>query len=122
MEDAAVLGALFSHLRSADQVATFLYAYQDLRKGRADTLVTIEEHNVDLAMLGAQRIRGGLVRFNAISEGSPSPTPGGGPTDAELAEIAEIAEIWNYYAIDAADEWWVQWGMLRERSQLLLSM
>jgi len=116
VEDAAVLGALFSRLRSADQVASLLYAYQDLRKGRADTLVAIEEHNVDVAILGSPRIRGGLVRFNAIPTGSPSPPPGSGPSEAELAEIVEI---WSYYAIDAADEWWVEWGLLRERSQLL---
>jgi salicylate hydroxylase len=32
--------------------------------------------------------------------------------------MAEIAEVWGYYAIDAADEWWVEWGLLRERSQV----
>jgi salicylate hydroxylase len=116
VEDAAVLGALFSRLGSTDQVATLLYAYQDLRKVRADRLVTIEEHNVDVAIFGAPRVRGGLVHFNAIPAGAPSPPPGDGPTEAELAEIAEL---WSYYAIDAADEWWVQWGMLRERSRLL---
>lgn len=115
LEDAALLGALFSRLRSADQVATLLYAYQDLRKGRADMLVAIEEHSIDVAFSGPSRIRDGLVRFNAIPADEPDPPPGSGPTDAELAEITEV---WGYFAIDAADEWWVEWGLLRERSQL----
>jgi salicylate hydroxylase len=77
-------------------------------------LVAIEEHNVDVAFSGPSRIRNGLVHLNAIPADEPEPPRGSGPTEAELAEIAEI---WGYFAIDAADEWWVEWGMLRERSQ-----
>jgi salicylate hydroxylase len=77
-------------------------------------LVAIEEHNVDVACSGPSRIRDGLVRFNAVPADEPDPPAGSGPTEAELAEIAEV---WGYFAIDAADEWWVEWGLLRERSQ-----
>ena len=78
-------------------------------------IVGIEEHNIHLAFAGPTRIGGGLVRFNAIHADTPDPPQGGSvPTEAELAEIAEV---WGYFAIDAADEWWVEWGLLRERSQ-----
>jgi len=79
-------------------------------------LVAIEEHNVVVGCSGPTRIRDGLVRFNAIPADGPDSPPGSGPTEAELAEIAEV---WGYFAIDAADEWWVEWGLLRERSQQL---
>jgi len=29
---------------------------------------------------------------------------------------AKLSKIWTYDAFDAADDWWVQWGMLRERA------
>jgi hypothetical protein len=77
-------------------------------------LVAMEEHNIGVACSGPSRIRDGLVRFSAIPADEPDPPPGSGPTEAELAEIAEV---WGYFAIDAADEWWVEWGLLRERSQ-----
>jgi hypothetical protein len=79
-------------------------------------LVALEDHNADVVFSGPSRIRDGVVRFNAIPADEPDPPPGsGGPTEAELAEIAEV---WGYFAIDAADEWWVEWGLLRERSQI----
>lgn len=35
----------------------------------------------------------------------------------ELAQqYAENAELWGYDARDAAEDWWVKWGMLRERT------
>lgn len=92
-----------------------LYAYQDLRKGRADMLVAMEEHNANVAFSNPSRIRDGLVCFNAVPADASDPPPGSGPTEDELAEIAEV---WGYFAIDAADEWWVEWGLLHERSQL----
>lgn len=75
----------------------------------------MEQHNVEVAFSSPTRIRDGLVRWTAIPPGAPDPPPGSGPTEAEMAEIAEV---WGYYAIDAADEWWVEWGLLRERSQV----
>ncbi len=115
MEDAALLGALFSRLRSPDQIATLLYAYQDLRKGRADMVVAMEKQNADVAFSCPSRVRDGLVRLITVPADALDVPSGSGPTEAELAEIAEI---WGYFAIDAADEWWVEWGLLRERSQL----
>jgi len=115
IEDAAILGTLFSRLRSAEQVSTLLYAYQDLHKGRAEMLWALERQNAEVALSHPPRIRDGLVRWTALPTDAPELPPGSGPTDTELAEIAEV---WGYYAIDAADEWWVEWGMLRERSHL----
>ncbi|KAI0000203.1 FAD/NAD-P-binding domain-containing protein [Russula compacta] len=114
LENAAILGTLFSHLRSAEQVPTLLYAYQDLCKGRADMVGDLEQQNAEVLFSSPPRVHDGLVRWTALPARVPYPPPGGGLTDAELAEVAEV---WGYYAIDAAEEWWVEWGMLRERSQ-----
>ncbi|KAI0252477.1 hypothetical protein BJV78DRAFT_1153620 [Lactifluus subvellereus] len=115
LEDAAILGTLFSRLRYVEQVPTLLYAYQDLRKGRADALAALERRNGRVAFSSPPRMRDGLIRWTALPADTPDPPPGSGPTDAELADITEV---WGYYAIDAADEWWVEWGLLRERSLL----
>jgi hypothetical protein len=78
-------------------------------------VVAMEEHNADVAFSGPSRIRDGLVRWTVLPADAPNPTPGSGLTEAELSEVAEV---WGYFAIDAADEWWVEWGLLRERSQV----
>jgi salicylate hydroxylase len=36
--------------------------------------------------------------------------------DAYLGIWGQLCEVWAYNAFDAADDWWVQWGVLRERS------
>jgi salicylate hydroxylase len=77
----------------------------------------LEQQNAEVAFTSPPRIRDGLVRWTALPADAPDRPPGSGPTDAELAEIAEV---WGYYAIDAAEEWWVEWGMLRERSQVTM--
>lgn len=115
LEDAAILGTLFSRLQSRDLVPTLLYAFQDLHKGRADKLTAMETENAEVVFSNPQRVRDGLVRWSALPADEPEPTAESGPTDAELANITEV---WGYYAIDAADEWWVEWGLLRERSQV----
>jgi len=74
-------------------------------------VVEREQHNADVVFSSPSRIRDGLVRLTPLP--ADAPDQGTGPTEAELAEIAEV---WGYFAIDAADEWWVEWGLLRERS------
>jgi salicylate hydroxylase len=79
-------------------------------------VVALEQNNAKVAFSGPGRIRDGLVRWTAIPADAVDPPPRSGPTEAEFAEIGEV---WGYFAVDAADEWWVEWGMLRERSQLM---
>jgi salicylate hydroxylase len=78
-------------------------------------LTALERQNVEVALSNPPRIHDGLVRWTALPADAPDLPPGSHPADAELAEIEDV---WGYYAIDAADEWWVEWGMLRERSQV----
>ena len=45
VEDAVVFGALFAHLRSPDQIPTFLGAYQELRQPRCQRIVAASNSN-----------------------------------------------------------------------------
>ena len=42
VEDAAVLAKLFSHLREIDQIPIFLWAFQEVRQPRCDSVTTKE--------------------------------------------------------------------------------
>jgi len=77
-------------------------------------LIGIEQQSLEQLSTGPTRIRDGIVRFSAVPPDAPQPPPGSGPSEAELAELVTV---WGYFAIDAANEWWVEWGLLRERSQ-----
>lgn len=117
IEDAAVLGVLFSRLRNHEQISHLLYGYQDLRQQRVSTICDLEGANHFLLMLPpcAERdLRNeAWVRMKKAAEARG---------DAEIEEgelerqFAEICEVWGYDAIDAAEDWWVHWGMLRERA------
>jgi salicylate hydroxylase len=115
LEDAAILGTLFSRLRSRDQVPTLLYAFQDLHKGRTDAVTAMEIDNAEVMFSNPPGVRDGLVRWSVLPADEPDRQSESGPTDAELVDIMEV---WGYFAIDAADEWWVEWGLLRERSHV----
>ncbi|KAI0741982.1 FAD/NAD(P)-binding domain-containing protein [Daedaleopsis nitida] len=104
VEDAVVLGALFSHLRTMDQVPSFLSAYQELRQRRTALVTAADLANAQLVVLPAG--------------------PDADARDANMhrrqdewddegvlkAQFDEIREIFGYDAGDAAEEWWISWG------------
>ncbi|KAI0057457.1 FAD/NAD-P-binding domain-containing protein [Artomyces pyxidatus] len=113
VEGAAVFGTLFSHLRSPDHVRQLLWAYQDLRQPRAELLHRLELTNASLCMFppGPERTARNAHMRKSLEVGSNHWDEG-----ALEGQWAEISEVWGYDAIDAADDWWVQWGVLRERA------
>ena len=78
------------------------------RRVSGKSLVFVRSHPL-LSAIGIAGMNR-LVRFNVLPPDAPDPPPGATPPDEELAEIGEV---WGYFAIDAADEWWVEWGLLR---------
>lgn len=48
VEDAAVLAELFGHLTRADQITSFLYAFQELRQKRCAAVLEEEIHNIEV--------------------------------------------------------------------------
>ncbi|KAG1834953.1 hypothetical protein DFJ58DRAFT_868460 [Suillus subalutaceus] len=119
VEDAAVLAKLFSHLRNQDQILTFLHAFQDLREDRCASVMHTEQCNLYFQMMPAgpqqeqynQEMRARTAQGESvfgISEASE--------------QWEQLKELWEY-AEDEADDWWVKWGLLRERAkQRLLDM
>lgn len=117
VEDGAVLAKLFSHLRTEDQIGSFLWAFQDLRQPRCASVLA-KEHGIIYYMTmppgehqeyrdASMRAKrdAGLNILQASDDLGESP------------EWAEVKEVFGYDAEDEADNWWVEWGLLRERSK-----
>lgn len=114
VEDAAVFARLFSHLRDKDQISTFLHAFQDLREDRCASVVHTEQCNLYFQMMPAgpqQEQRDQEMRAKTAQGESVF---GGGEASEQWEQLKEL---WGYDAEDEADDWWVKWGLLRERAK-----
>jgi salicylate hydroxylase len=117
VEDGAVLATLFSHLRTEDQISSFLWAFQDLRQPRCDAVLAKENGVVYFMTMPPgdhQEMRDNSMRAKrdaglGILQGSDE--------YEESPEWVEIKEIFGYDAEDEANNWWIEWGLLRERSK-----
>ncbi|TBU30611.1 FAD/NAD(P)-binding domain-containing protein [Dichomitus squalens] len=103
VEDAVVLGSLFSHLNMIDQVPSFLSAYQELRQRRCELVNAADIGNARMVALpdgplADKRNADMRAKNDDWDEGTLK------------AQFEEIAEIFAYDAGDAAEEWWVNWG------------
>ena len=112
VEDAAVLGALFSHLTHRGQISSFLAAYQELRESRCarTRAPDLGDAHIFVFPLGspAAQARDEFMRSR-------------GREDADMwdegalkAQFEQLAEIFLYDAHDAAEEWWLNWGRFGE--------
>lgn len=116
LEDAAVLGKLFSHLRNEDQIGSFLWAYEDIRQARCNA--TLGEELGLFTFLtykdkGMQDLRDSAFR-EKYARGTTDTIAG---EDEAARQWEEMRRIYAYDCEDEADEWWVKWGVLRERSK-----
>ncbi|TBU24709.1 hypothetical protein BD311DRAFT_671189 [Dichomitus squalens] len=116
IEDAVVLGSLFSHLSTIDQVPSFLGAYQELRQRRCELVMAADVSNARMMTfpdgpLADKRNADMRAKNDDWDEGTLK------------AQFEEIAEIFAYDAGDAAEEWWVNWGRFsaaaRERPSMM---
>ena len=113
VEDGAVLAKLFSHISEERQIESFLYAFQELRQERVKAVRQGEFGSV-LYMTAAGEMAA------ARDEGMRAKAAAGknvleGDGDAESI-WEEYRVVFGYDCEDEADDWWVQWGMLRERA------
>jgi len=116
VEDAGVLGKLFSHLTNPDQIQSFLYAFQDLRQQRCSTIVKQE-----LAIVYLITMPDGEFQ-EARDTGMKANTQKGlsvfAGDDSQMAAQWENNRItFGYDPEDDADNWWLEWGRLRERAR-----
>ena len=115
VEDAVVLGSLFSHLRTMSQIPSFLSAYQELRQRRCDLVKLADIGNAQMVAMPdgpAADARDDDMR-HTIEEWDEG---------TMKAQFEEIAEIFLYDAGDAAEEWWVNWGRFSQTAREQPSM
>lgn len=109
MEDAGVLGRLFSHLRSKDQIAHLLWGFQDMRQARCKGAMERETNRLKLFTLKdkmEQQAR------NALLVGLTQ-TPG---VDVASYSNRGPEALWSYDCDEQGDDWWHAWGLLHERA------
>ncbi|KAF8071524.1 hypothetical protein FPV67DRAFT_878307 [Lyophyllum atratum] len=116
VEDGAVLAKLFSHLRADDQISNFLYAYEDLRQKRC-AFVQRKEHGdiAFMSVLPGEMQRGRDDHFRAKRDAGLNVLDAAEGSDA-TQEWSEIKDIFGYDAEDEADNWWQEWGVLKEHA------
>ncbi|KAI1794869.1 FAD/NAD(P)-binding domain-containing protein [Ganoderma leucocontextum] len=113
VEDGAVLAKLFSHISEERQIESFLYAFQELRQERVKAVRQGEFGSVlymtaegEMAAARDEGMRAKAAAGKNVLEG-----------DGDAESIwEEYRVIFGYDCEDEADDWWVQWGMLRERA------
>jgi salicylate hydroxylase len=113
VESAAVFSALLSYLRGFDHIPMLVRAYETIRRKRTEFLHQVELTSVSQAMYppGAERMARDQEMQRNLDAGHVK-----WDDDAYLGVWGQICEVWAYNAFDAADDWWVQWGILREHS------
>jgi salicylate hydroxylase len=116
VEDAVVFGVLFSHLRSHQQIPIFTEAYQDLRMSRCISVTESELSNAHLVQLPPGEARDQRDASMRASRASGHEHWDEGQLRKQWEEIASV---FGYCARDAAEDWWVNWGVLRERSEAI---
>ncbi|KAH7927838.1 FAD/NAD(P)-binding domain-containing protein [Leucogyrophana mollusca] len=114
VEDAEVLGTLFSRLSSLDQIRHFTEAFQELRQARCNAVHMAERIGIYIGRLPPGPDRN--VRDDTLL--AMMHTGREGWDDEKMRwQWEEISDVFGYSAREAAEGWWVVWGLLRERSK-----
>ncbi|KAI0314338.1 FAD/NAD-P-binding domain-containing protein [Amylostereum chailletii] len=118
VEDAAVLATLFSHLHDEEQIPSLLHAFQELRQERCLNIRLVDVGNIHFITLPDGREadeRDKALRARQAAGRNVLLTD---VNDAGIADLwTEHRVVFGYDALGEADNWWVQWGLLRERAQ-----
>jgi salicylate hydroxylase len=88
-------------------------AYETIRRERSKFLHEVEVTSVTQNMFphGPERQARDLEMQKLLHAGQHKWND-----DAYFGIWGQLCQIWAYNAFDAADDWWVQWGVLRERA------
>ncbi|KAI0828916.1 FAD/NAD-P-binding domain-containing protein [Trametes gibbosa] len=115
IEDGAVLAKIFSHLLERRQIVSFLNAYQEIRQSRVHHVQDQEYGTMLMLLAGGEEAaqRNGMMKANTAAGRNVLEGEEGGGAGKQWEEMEEI---FGYDCEDQADDWWMKWGMLRERS------
>jgi len=113
VESAAVLCTLLSYVRGFDHIPLLVRAYESIRRERTEFLHQMEATNVTQCMFppGVERTARDAEMQQLLQTGQDK-----WDDNAYMGLWGQIVKIWAYDAFDAADDWWVERGMLRERA------
>ena len=112
IEDAAVLGKVFSYLREEDQIANTLWGFQDVRQRRCQAVQKREVYRARLFTLKngqEQEARDAALRNMKQEQWHGA--------DLGLYSLDEPRVLFAYDTDEAGAEWWQTWGVLRERAR-----
>ncbi|KAG6810549.1 hypothetical protein H0H92_012629 [Tricholoma furcatifolium] len=116
IEDGAILAKIFSHLRTSDQIYSFVDAFQTVREPRRTKVCTKEFADIYFMTMGpSPEVEGRDNHFRGRRDRGLNVLDAESFED-ETPQWVEIKEVFGYDAEDAADDWWQGWGVLRERS------
>lgn len=117
IEDGTVFGAIFSRLRDREQILPFLTAFQELRQPRCQMTLMHEYSKFDFTTLRTgdeQAMRDAAFRELAKRT---SPDMEGSDRDFMQEQWADFLVAFSYDAYDEVDNWWVEWGSLRDLAE-----
>lgn len=115
IEDAATLGSLFSRLRTRDQIATLLEAYQELRKARFEYVAQSEKEKLEFITMPPGPQRDSRDQYMRAARASGQLDWENSPEQYLREQWEQFKELFGFNAYDDADTWWVEWGVLHDR-------
>ena len=109
--DAAVIGRLFRHLHRREQIDSFLSAVEEIRKDRVDRVV-----HSSLGNIFAVALPPGLAEAHDRTLRERGEKGAGNRRSRTSEEMMMVIEsVFGYDPEDEADNWWVEWGIVKER-------
>ena len=117
VEDAVVLGSVFSRLKSRDHIIRYLGAYQDMRQQRCHDMAIWGVEKVEFCTLppGPKRDARDASMLEAMRRGQQDWTQS--DEDYLRGRWEEFKDVFGYNAFEDADTWWVEWGVMLERME-----
>ncbi|KAJ7140828.1 hypothetical protein C8R44DRAFT_974572 [Mycena epipterygia] len=114
LEDGAFIGKIFSHTRNPDRIPEFLYAFQEHREERCARICETEKQYIEAITIPdgeMQEARDAGMRANHAA--------GRNVLDGDMEQMLEDTRmVFSYEPMDDADEWWMSWGRLRDKSEV----
>lgn len=115
LEDAVVLGGLFSRLTDRRHIKRLLNAYQEIRQPRCDNIQQQELHKLAVVSIPSgpeQEARDDAMRKEKEYAKEKLENS---LDDEYLQTIWEEFQVYVYDAFDEVESWWVEWGSLLDR-------
>jgi len=101
LEDAQILGSLFSRIQDRNQIGRFMTAYDDIRQPRTSALFKFIEKRQAVYMAAKGPLRD--LRDMKLSKLSD-------PLETEDEDVDEGMSFATQYANDMVEDWWSKYG------------